>query len=102
MSTYASTFTGFAPGGFDREHPDRFLDVAYDLNNPEDIRLTITTTMHTGWEDYEDEFEDHPTHTEARELALRLLIAIGTPHDLIEPLLALQEADPDAPRDTNL
>jgi len=102
MSTYASAFTGHAPGGFNLDHPNRFIDVAYDRLNPEDIRLLFRKTTHTHWEDFVDEFEDHPTHTESRELALRLLIAIGTPHDLVKPLLDLHAQDPEATRDEHL
>lgn len=102
MSTYASAFTGHAPGRFNLEHPDGFLDVAYDTLNPDDIRLTLKTITHTHWEDHEDTTEEHLTHTETRELALRLLIAIGTPHHLVKPLLDHHAQDPQAHRDEHL
>lgn len=101
MSTYSSAFTGYAPGGFHRDNETRFIDVATSIHHPGEIRFILT-------EDCDPtrplKLEDEHTFTpaEARETAIRLLMCADTPHDLIKPLLALQEADPDAPLDPYL
>jgi hypothetical protein len=94
MSTYSSAFTGYAPGGFHLDHPTRNLDATTSILNPGKVRTHLET---------EDGASTHYlTTTEAREFAIRLLICVDTPRHLIEPLLALQETDADAPLDTDL
>lgn len=94
MSTYSSATTGYAPGGFHLDHPTRNFDLATSILNPGKIRTHLET---------EDGASTHYlTNTEAREFAIRLLMCADTPQHLIEPLLTLQEADPDAPHDQHL
>lgn len=83
MSTYHSTQTGHAPGGFNITHPTRHLDVAYNIYDPGDIRTTLKTNIHTN--------VNHLNTQEARELATRILIAIATPQHIIDDLIELQE-----------
>ena len=83
MSTYSSTFTGHAPGAFHLRYPDRYLDVAYNIFNHNDIRLTIQACG--------TKIQPHINTIEARELALRLLIAIDTPHHIVKELLEIQD-----------
>jgi len=83
MSTYSSTFTGYAPGAFHLKYPDRSLDVAYNIFEPGDIRLTIEACG--------TKIRPHINTAEARELALRLLIAIDTPHHIVKELLDIQD-----------
>lgn len=83
MSTYSSTFTGHAPGAFHLSYPDRFLDVAYNVFDPNDIRLTIAACG--------TKIQPHINTLEAREFALRLLIAIDTPHHIVKELLDIQD-----------
>lgn len=92
MSIYSSVQTGNAPGGFNISHPDRFLDVAYSSFNSDDIRLTVQTSGR--------KTRTHINTLEARELATRLLIAIGTPQHLITELIQLQE-DAGAAKETH-
>lgn len=81
--SFSSTFTFYAPGAFDVTHPDRFYDVAYNVFDPNDIRLTVKTDG--------IKVQPHLDTTEAREFALRLLIAINTPHHIVKELLELQK-----------
>lgn len=97
MSTYTSILTGHAPDGFNLDHTERFLDVAYDLNDPTDIRLILWGTQDP--DDPTTPPDHHLTPAETQELATRLLIATGAPQDIINQLLALQS---DAPHDTHL
>jgi len=82
--TYSSTFTGHAPGAFNLRYPDRFLDVAYNVFDHNDIRLTIEACG--------TNIQPHINTFEARELALRLLIAVDTPHHIVKELLEIQDA----------
>lgn len=84
MSTYSSTFTGYAPGAFHLSHPDRFLDVATNVFDPNDIRLTINACGAN--------IQPHLNTLETREFALRLLIAIDTPHHIVKELREIQNA----------
>lgn len=81
--SYSSTFTGHAPGAFHLKYPDRFLDVAYNIFDHNDIRLTIAACG--------TKIQPHINTFEARELALRLLIAIDTPHHIVQELLEIQD-----------
>lgn len=92
MSIYSSVQTGNAPGAFNDRYPDRHLDVAYSVFDPNDIRLTIQACG--------AKIQPHVNTLEARELATRLLIATGAPQHLITELITLQK-DAGAAKETN-
>lgn len=98
MSAYQSIQTGNAPDGFNIQDPNRFLDVATDRFNPDDIRLILWGT--TNPDDPTTPPDHHINTLEARELATRLLIAIDTPQHLITELIQLQK-DTGTAKETN-
>lgn len=100
MSNYGSTFTGYAPGRFNPDTSNTptdktpFMDVAYNIDDPNDIRFIL--------EDDPDNTRHRFDRPEARELAIRLLVAIDTPHHIVKELLTLQANEPGITPDKDL